>query len=139
MIVPDLFFSLIIAFLISLIASVIMTKRTPRQGFWLFFLVIFLGTWAGGGWARELAVSWRLREWLPFLFAAVIAALFFYWLAPGEPRVERQAVLEREKTLEILEEVEQQRKVKKIAYISINIFFWVILSLLLVAIILRYL
>jgi hypothetical protein len=138
MLVPDIFFSFSIALIISFIVSLFIRKGMPRQGFWLFFLVIFLATWAGGIWGRSLNMPRIFRGWLPFLLSGLTAALIFSWLAPRDLHVGRRAVLDRKKTLAMLEEVERHREVKEATYITVNIFFWVVIILLLAAIILRY-
>jgi len=138
MLVPDVLFSFIIALISSFAASFIISRQVPRKGFLLFFLVIFLGTWAGGIWGKTLSLSVWLRSWFPFLISGIFAALLFSWLAPQPPQVNRQSVLDRKDTLEMLDEVEQQKEVEKIAHISVNIFFCVVLLLLLTAIVLHY-
>lgn len=138
MLVPDVLFSFIIALIGSFVAALVLRKGMPRKGFWLFFLVIFLATWAGGVWGRSSVESWVSKTWLPFLVSGVISALVFSWLAPGRPSVDRDSVLDKKETMEMLEEIEQQREMEELAYITVNIFFWVVVILLLGAIVLRY-
>ena len=138
MLVPDFIFSIIIAMLISFIASLIISRKGPRKGFLGFFFLIFLGTWAGGVWSRAFGLTGMMQSWLPFLLSAIAAAVIFSLIMPKQPKIGRKSVLERKSTLEILEDIEQQREVQELTYISINVIFWVVALLLFAAIILKY-
>ena len=71
-------------------------------------------------------------HWLSFLLVGVVVALV---LAVARPRPKPQG---RQQTIEMLERMEQKREVEQAAWITLTIFFWVLVLTLLSAIIFRY-
>jgi hypothetical protein len=68
----------------------------------------------------------------PFVLVAVVVGFLLAAVAP------RRAPSGRIETLEMLEEIEQERKLEKLTYISFGLFFWMALFVLVTAIIVRY-
>ncbi len=74
MIIFHFLFALIVATLITSI-FVFIFRRTGPWSVFIFFLLVFLGTWAGGIWLMPMGTTiWNIY-WLPFLIAGIIFAL----------------------------------------------------------------
>jgi hypothetical protein len=130
--VVELYVALLIALLVSVLFGFALRRRIPRKGFFWFFLILFLATWAGGMWIGPFGPSFRGIFWLPFVLVAVLVGLFLAAIAPRRPPSSRI------ETLEMLEEIEKQRRLEKLTYISFGVFFWVALFALITMIIVRY-
>ena len=128
----EFFVALIVALLVSILFGYALRRRIPRKGFFWFFLILLLATWAGGMWIGPFGPSFRGIFWLPFVLVAVVVGAFLAAVAP------RRAPTGRIETLEMLEEIEQKRKLQKLTYISFGVFFWVALFALITVIIVRY-
>ena len=128
----EFFVALIVALLVSVLFGYALRRRIPRKGFFWFFLILLLATWAGGMWIGPFGPSFRGIFWLPFVLVAVVVGAFLAAVAP------RRAPTGRIETLEMLEEIEQKRKLEKLTYISFGVFFWVALFALITVIIVRY-
>jgi hypothetical protein len=145
MVIPDFTFSLVIALLLSLLFAAIIRRRGPRSGFFWFFVLILMATWAGGIWARPLGPSLWGVNWLSFLIVGLIVALLVTLNAlrdsPGKqyPRVERDAQLSRNQTQDLLEEVNRKKDSRQLTYVTLSIFFWLLLLMLIATILSRYL
>jgi hypothetical protein len=63
------------AFICSLIAAYSFRKRNPWGTFWLFFLIIFFASWAGGLWIKPVGPSFLGIAWIPTLAIAFFVAL----------------------------------------------------------------
>jgi hypothetical protein len=126
----------LIALTISLLLSSVFALATRRGGrrtglFWLF-LIIFLATWAGGIWLRPFGPTLWGIHWLAFLLVGLILALIIAVSAPGRPPKGRH------ETLDMLERIRKEKEMEKLAYITLNTFFWVVVLALFVVIIIRY-
>jgi hypothetical protein len=88
---------------------------------WALFLLLFLGVWAGGAWLSPIGPPLWSIYWLPFLMLAVLIATLIVAIAP--PKVHTHA-----------EEMEREREVG----VGLGIFFWLLMSMLFLAILLRY-
>jgi hypothetical protein len=130
--VVELYVALLIALLVSVLFGFALRRRIPRKGFFWFFLILFLATWAGGMWIGPFGPSFRGIFWLPFVLVAVLVGFFLAAIAPRRPPSSRI------ETLEMLEEIEKQRRLEKLTYISFGVFFWVALFALITMIIVRY-
>lgn len=124
--------ALSIALLVSVLLGFALRRRIPRKGFFWLFLILLLATWAGGMWIGPFGPSFRGIFWLPFLLVAVLVGFFLAAIAPRRPPNSRI------ETLEMLEEIEQKRKLEKLTYISFGVFFWVALFALITVIIVHY-
>ncbi len=139
MVVSDLLFSIFLALIISVIFAGIILRKGPRRGFFWFFMLIFLAVFAVGIWGKPFGTPLSGSNWLPFLISGVLMALLLILLAPKHPEVGRQSQFDREETMEMLDKIEQEKKFTTLAYISFNVFLWVLLAMILVAIITRFL
>jgi hypothetical protein len=139
MVIPDLIFSIFLALVISVIFTWIIRRKGPRKGFFWFFLAIFLAIFTAGIWGKPAGAPLTGLNLVPFLLAGVLVALLLTALAPKFPKVDRGTQMDREKTMEMLEEIERKKNAAALAYISLNLIFWFFIALLGFAIIVRYL
>jgi hypothetical protein len=130
--VAEFFVAVIVALLVSVLFGYALRRRIPRKGFFWFFLILLLATWAGGMWIGPFGPTFRGIFWLPFVLVAVLVGFLLAAIAPQRPPTGRI------ETLEMLEEIEQKRKLEKLTYISFGVFFWVALFVLITVIIVRY-
>ncbi len=128
MLIPDFFTALIIAVLI-LIPFILLGKVRVWEGWFWFALLLLLFTWAGGAWVGPYGpVIWGYH-WLPFLFFALVFALLIAAMAPSRPPGSNR---------EAVEKVRAERTAETVTAVSLGIFFWLLLALLIVALIFRY-
>ncbi len=119
------------AFLLALIVSLIFAYGFRRRGLWpgylLFFLIVFLFTWAGGVWVTPFGPKFAGVQWLPFLIVALIIAFLIAAAIPpsySRPRTSESEDLRRARTREVSR--------------FLGIFFWILVVILLAALIARY-
>jgi hypothetical protein len=132
MVVFELFLAFVIAGFWSLVFSLIMRRRGYRKGLIWLFLLLFLGTWAGGLWLSPFGPSFRGVYWIPFIVIGVLLALVFASTLPL--RVPKS----RHETIDMLEDVEAKKDLQTYTYISLNVAFWIIILLLLASVILKH-
>ena len=132
MFVFELILALVMAGFWSLIFRLIMKRRGYQKGLIWLFLLLFLGTWAGGVWLSPFGPSFYGVYWIPFIVIGVLLALIFASTLPL--RVPKS----RHETIEMLENIEVKKELQTYTYISLNVAFWIIIMLLLFSIILRH-
>lgn len=132
MIIPEFTFALIIALVFSVVFAWIIRRQGPRGGFFWFFLIILLATWAGGIWVAPFGpVLWGVY-WLPFFIVAFIFSLMVSLSAHGrQPRT-------REETLKRIEDARKEEALEELTYVTLGVFFWFLLVTLVVGILVRY-
>jgi len=113
--------------------SVFLNKEGRRSGFFFFFLLVFLLTYAGSLWIRPFGPSLYGVFWLPILFVSILAGLFIYRSAPRNSRKQHS----REETLQMLEDNEKRKQLEQVTYVTLDILFWLIISLLVLSILYR--
>jgi hypothetical protein len=133
MILLDIMMALIVAIILSAIFALSTWRGNKKSGFIWLFLIIFIATWAGGIWLRPFGPKLWGLHWLSFLLIGFLVALFLSLKTPSNhpPRGRRE-------TLDMLERIKQEKEIQKMTYVTINLFFWVLLAALVAAIILRY-
>jgi len=126
------FIDLLSALLIALFVSFIFAYGFRRSGLWpsflLFFLIVFLFTWAGGIWLFPIGPSIKGVFWLPFLLVAFLIALFLASAIPPaylNPRTSESRDLRK------------ARRQDMRAFLGV--FFWILIVILTAAIAVRYL
>ena len=124
--------ALVIAGTLSYLFARNIRRRGRRTGFFWFFLMIFMVTWAGGAWLLPFGPMVIGIHWLPFALVGLIGALIVSLIA------KRRYSVTRHETIDLLDAVRQEREREKITYLSLNVVFWLTLFLLLVAVIGRY-
>ena len=122
-----LLFALVIACLLTLIFAIGFRRQGWGIGLMIFFLVLFLATWAGGVWLTPIGPVWWGVPWLSFLLVGIVMALLLVALIPDGRRARPAADPTRETPAE------------RDTLVAIDIFFWVLIAGLFVTIIIRYL
>ncbi|MEJ2157493.1 MAG: hypothetical protein P8X96_19355 [Desulfobacteraceae bacterium] len=126
-----------ISFVVALTLSsgfVIATrKRGRRRGFLWLFLLIFFATWAGGVWLQPVGPTIGGVRWIQFLVSGLIILALIALFTPSRPPHGRRETLEKLAQLRNIKVVEQA------TYVVLGIMFWVVLSGLIIAIVIRYL
>ncbi|HER44136.1 MAG TPA: hypothetical protein ENO08_06720 [Candidatus Eisenbacteria bacterium] len=126
MFVSDLLLAAGTAILLTVIFAIWLGRRGPWAKISVFFLVVFLASWAAGKYMDPIGPPIVGSYWLPFmLFGLVIALLMAASMPFTTPSVRRNTRDESE------EGVETQQAV-------FNAFFWILLILLLALIIAAY-
>jgi hypothetical protein len=132
MLLLELLAALMVASVLSGLFVVANRKRSLRKGLFWLFLVLFLATWAGGVWMKPFGPTLWGIHWLSFLFVGLVVALI---LAVAQARPNPHS---RQETIEMLERIRQEREMEQVAWLTLTIFFWVLLFTLLIAIVVRY-
>jgi len=134
MLIPELSAALIVAVILSALFALATRKRGLRKGLFWLFLILFLATWSGGVWVKPFGpVLWGVR-WLSFLVVGAVIALI---LAVGQSRSRRKPQ-GRQETIDMLEKIKEERELEQVAWVTLTIFFWVLVLTLLAAIVFRY-
>jgi hypothetical protein len=131
MVIPEFFVSFIIAVFLSGLYVLLTRGDNRRTGLIWLFLIIFLTTWAGGIWLRPFGPMLWGVHFLTFLLAGLVIVLFLVITVP------RNVPRGRHETLDMLERIEQEKALEKMTYITLSLFFWILLSVLVIAIILH--
>lgn len=132
MLVADILVALIFALLLSLLFALLTPGEKKKAGLFWLFLILFLATWAGGIWMRPFGPTLWGLHWLIFVIVGVLVALFLSLSAL------RRAPRGRHETIDILEQMEKEEELETVAYITLGLFFWVLLAFLVVAVYVRY-
>ena len=132
MVIPEFSVSLIIAVLMTGLYLLVTRRAERRAGLIWLFLLIFLVTWAGGAWLRPMGPALLGTHWLSFLMVGALFALLLFIIIP------RRTPRGRHETLDLLESMEREKELEAVAHITLGIFFWILLVVLIVAIVLRY-
>jgi len=125
MFVWDLILALIIGVVLTFVFALGFRRRGPWASILLFFLVIFLGSWAAGIWVGPLGPALWGVYWLPALMVGLVLALLLAAAFPAAPPRPRR------------DEIELQRRATPAA-MAIDAFFVVLVVLLGVFILIGY-
>jgi len=125
--------ALVVAFVLSGVFALATGRGSKRTGLFWLFLIIFMATWAGGVWLRPFGPTLWGIHWVTFFLVGLIFALILAVFSPGRPPRGRH------ETLDMLERIEQEKEIEQFTYITLNIFFWVLLLVLVVVIFIHYL
>ena len=131
MVIPEFAVSFIIAIFFTGLYVLLTRGGGRRTGLIWLFLIIFLTTWAGGIWLRPFGPMLWGVHFLTFLLAGLTIVLFLIIAVP------RKAPRGRRETLDMLERIEQEKALEKLTYITLSLFFWILLAILVIAIILH--
>lgn len=125
-----LFFALCIALILAAVFTAAARNRGREADFVMILLVIFFGAWAGGVWLAPIGpVLWSV-SWLPFFLVGLLFALILAAFPGPSGR-------ERGDTVEFVDKSER-RKQRRQNRLAVNIFFWILLAVLVLAIISAY-
>jgi amino acid permease len=129
MVFVEALFALAVSLFLTVVFAVIGRQaRTPARVI-VFFLVVFLGAWAGGIWITPVGPSILGVYWLSFfaaglLFALVLEAVAAFSVRPAETP-----------SGHIQEDKKAEREIES----ALGAFFWVLLVMFVSAIVLGYL
>jgi len=133
MFLVDLIASVIFAILASMLSVHMLRRSGYKMAFFWLFMLVLLATWAGGVWISPVGPDIGGIFLLPFVISGILIVLVLLaFTARGhkpQGRHETIALIEREK---------QKRDLQKITTISLNLFFYFLLILLVLAIVARY-
>jgi len=132
MFILEVIFAVCISLLLSGLFVLVTRNRSGKTGSLWLFLIIFLATWAGGIWLKPFGPSLWGIHWLGFLVAGLFVSIILVITTPN------RAPKGRRETLDILEKVARNRELDQITYLTLGIFFWILLAFLIIAIISRY-
>jgi hypothetical protein len=121
-------YALFFALLLTAAFFALFRTKGPWSSIALFFLVIFLATWAGGAWLAPFGPGLWGISFLPFLLVGLVFALLLAAVAPSE---------KEQSTVELVDPKEV-REERATAARALGLFFWVLIGTLLVIIIARY-
>jgi hypothetical protein len=132
MFILEVIFAACISLLLRGLFVLVTRNRNGKTGSLWLFLVIFLATWAGGIWLKAFGPSLWGVHWLGFLVAGLFVSIILVITMPN------RAPKGRRETLDILEKVARNRELNQITYLTLGVFFWILLAFLIIAIISRY-
>jgi hypothetical protein len=132
MFILEVIFAVCISLLLSGLFVLVTRNRSGKTGSLRLFLIIFLATWAGGIWLKPFGPSLWGIHWLGFLVAGLFVSIILVITTPN------RAPKGRRETLDILEKVARNRELDQITYLTLGVFFWILLAFLIIAIISRY-
>jgi MFS family permease len=126
--------ALVIALGWSGLYVLIIQRAWPRKrgSFVWLFVIIFLGTWLLGSLLRPFGPEVAGIRWMPFFLVGLV---IFLVLAVAVPRRPLEG---RRETLELLEQVERERELEAATFMTLNVFFWILICVLVVTLIIRY-
>jgi len=128
----EIIFALIVALSISIVTGIALRREGPRTGFFLLFMTIFLITLAGGLWLSPVGPYTRGVYWLPFVVVGGLGSYILYLKAPRKPPHNRK------ETLETLDRIAESKQLEKLTYLTLDLFFWILLFSLLAVIVFHY-
>jgi hypothetical protein len=125
MFIAHLLFALVIGILFTIVFAIIFHRSGPWGSIAIFFILIFLLTWAGGIWIAPFGPRLWGVYWLPFLLVGLIFALLLSASGPSRPPRNAQ---------EAIEEAETEIAAQSV----LNFFLWLFIFALVVGIIVYY-
>ena len=130
----EFFTALVIALVWSALYVLIIQRAWPRKrgSFVWLFLIIFLGTWLLGSLLKPFGPEVAGMRWMPFFLVGLVIFLILAAVIPRRPPEGRR------ETLELLEQVERERELEAATFMTLNVFFWILICVLVVTLIIRY-
>jgi hypothetical protein len=126
------FVELLFAFIIALFLTVIFAgfrRSGPWASLFIFFLLVFLASWAGGLWMAPVGPRLWGAYWVPFLLVGLIFALLLAAMPPDR---------HSESSVELVEPKKAKKEQERLTT-ALGVFFWVLVIVLILAILARYL
>lgn len=127
MILLHVLFTIFFSALAVLLFATLFRTKGPWNNLVLFFIVIFLSTWAGGIWLYPFGPYLWGITWLPFLLAAFFITVLLIAVTPPPEG----------STVELVDQKKKEAE-KKIITRSVSVFLMVVIIALVVAIVGRY-
>ncbi|MEJ2697414.1 MAG: hypothetical protein P8013_12275 [Candidatus Sulfobium sp.] len=123
MIFLDLFYVLVITLVLTAVFAVGFRKQRTWPVVLVFFVILFLATWAAGVWITP-AASLPGVSWVSYVIVGLLFALLLTALIPLSRSMQSARAREAEE--------------KAIAIVVFDLFFWILVIGLIAAIIVRY-
>jgi hypothetical protein len=121
------FFDMLMALLVALLLTTIFAifhRQKAGSILLLFFAVVFLASWAGGTWLQPGRITAGGMAWFIYLLVGLLVALLLWAIIPPFHVQSRRAKRKESETESL---------------VIFNLFFWILLIALCIAIISRYL
>jgi hypothetical protein len=122
-----IFLDLVYVLVITLVLTAVFAVGFRRQRKWpvvlVFFVILFLATWAAGVWVTP-AAALHGKSWVSYLIVGLLFALLLTALIPLSRTIKDDQAKEAEE--------------KAIAIVVFDLFFWILVIGLIAAIIVRY-
>lgn len=117
--------ALAVAFLLTILFSVLLRNKGPWGGLWVVFIIIFLASWAANLWISPIGPQVAGVSFVPLIIVGLIIAVIL--AAVSRP-------VTRNKSPKI--EAEQQEPPKEaVNAVTVGVFYWVLLVILIFTII----
>lgn len=116
----ELIFAGLIAIVITVLYVFLMRNRGPWKSIWPFFFVIFLGVWSASFWIHPIGSALQHYDWVPLLYIGFIIALLLASVVPVKQKSKQSA---------------QDNKAPDDPKVALNVFFWLLILVLLIPII----
>lgn len=126
MVFSDLLLVLLVTLVLTAIFVVGFRRQRTGQIIAMFFIILFLATWAVGLWIVPLGPKFLGVSWVSYLIAGLLMALLLTALIPLA------------KSPGARDETTKEAEEKTVAIAVFDIFFWILIIGLIAAIILRY-
>jgi len=130
MLITDLLFALFFALLFTAVFSGLFQVRGPWASIPLFFIIVFLSTWAIGAYISPFGPGLWGGFWLPFFLSGLVVSLLLAAAVVSVPK--------RETTVELID-LKARAKDQKRALTTLGVFFWILVVALIIMIVMRYL
>ncbi len=122
-----IFLDLVYVLVITLVLTAVFAVGFRRQRTWpvvlVFFVILFLATWAAGVWVTPTAAL-HGKSWVSYLIVGLLFAVLLTALIPLSRTIKNDQGKEAEE--------------KAIAIVVFDLFFWILVIGLIAAIIVRY-
>jgi hypothetical protein len=128
----DLLVALLVGLILTALFSIVIGRTGPWNSLILFFIIIFLGTWAGGLWLRPVGPSLYGYYWITYLIVGILIAVIIAASSPEYSRRKRKTI--KLKTAEELQNEEKTSESRKM-----DLFLSLLIILFLIIIIFGYL
>ena len=126
MFITPLLVALFLAFILTLLLAAGSRGQPWGGGLAVFFLILFLATWAGGLWLMPVGPLMLGVPWLSFVLVALIVGLILVSMTPNGRREEEKPPAS-----------ESASSPARIA-IAVDFFFWLLIGGLMIAIVVHY-
>ncbi len=124
----DLIFAFVISLLLVLLFSAFFRTRTPWGSFWLFLLMVFLITWAGGVWIEPFGPTLYDIAWMPFLYVGVFITIILAATVPARPPAVKRETIEEARAEDAAGSV----------LAGLTLFFWLAMIVTIITIVIAY-
>jgi hypothetical protein len=125
----DLLLALIVGVVLTLVFVFVVRRRGPWESTLLFFILVFLGAWAGGLWLKPVGPPYNGFYFINYIVAGLILAVLIAAAGPASKKESRKKI--ELKTQDELMKEKNQREIKRIdLLLSVLIVFLLLIILL---------